>query len=109
MEPAETLHERLAELLQRLIRFDTTNPPGNERPCIEWIAELVRAAGVEPQIVAKDPARPSLIARLRGAGTAPPFLSRVTSTWCRLRATGSTRRSAATSRTATSGVAAPST
>jgi acetylornithine deacetylase/succinyl-diaminopimelate desuccinylase-like protein len=74
MEAAQTLHERPAELLQRLIRFDTTNPPGNERPCIEWIAELVRAVGVEPQIVAKDPARPSLIARLPGAGTAPPFL-----------------------------------
>src|SRR5918998_6630339 len=74
MEAADMLHERPAELLQRLIRFDTTNPPGNERPCIEWIAELVRAVGVEPQIVAKDPARPSLIARLPGAGTAPPFL-----------------------------------
>jgi acetylornithine deacetylase/succinyl-diaminopimelate desuccinylase-like protein len=74
MQADETLHERPAELLQRLIRFDTTNPPGNERPCIEWIAELVRAVGVEPQIVAKDPERPSLIARLRGAGTAPAFL-----------------------------------
>jgi acetylornithine deacetylase/succinyl-diaminopimelate desuccinylase-like protein len=74
MDAAETLHERPAELLQRLIRFDTTNPPGNERPCIEWIAELVGAAGVEPQIVAKDPARPSLIARLPGAGTAPGLL-----------------------------------
>ena len=57
-----------------MTRCDTTNPSGNERPCIEWIAELVRAVGVEPQIVAKDPARPSLIARLRGAGAAPPFL-----------------------------------
>ena len=74
MEAADMLHERPAELLQRLIRFDTTNPPGNERPCIEWIAELVRAVGVEPQIVAKDPARPNLIARLPGAGTAHPFL-----------------------------------
>jgi acetylornithine deacetylase/succinyl-diaminopimelate desuccinylase-like protein len=74
MEGFETLHERPAELLQRLIRFDTTNPPGNERPCIEWIAELVRAVGIEPQIVAKDPARPSLIARLPGAGKAAPFL-----------------------------------
>jgi acetylornithine deacetylase/succinyl-diaminopimelate desuccinylase-like protein len=74
MEAADMLHERPAELLQRLIRFDTTNPPGNERPCIDWIAELVRAVGIEPQIVAKDPARPNLIARLPGAGTAPPFL-----------------------------------
>lgn len=33
---------RPAELLQRLIRFDTTNPPGNERGCVEWIDGLLR-------------------------------------------------------------------
>jgi acetylornithine deacetylase/succinyl-diaminopimelate desuccinylase-like protein len=74
MEAAATLHERPVELLQRLIRFDTTNPPGNERACIEWIADLLRSVGVEPQIVAKDVDRPNLIARLPGAGTAPAFL-----------------------------------
>ena len=26
----QTIYERPAELLQNLIRFDTTNPPGNE-------------------------------------------------------------------------------
>ena len=35
------MHERPAELLQRLIRFDTTNPPGNERACIEWIKGVI--------------------------------------------------------------------
>jgi acetylornithine deacetylase/succinyl-diaminopimelate desuccinylase-like protein len=68
------LHERPAHLLQRLIRFDTTNPPGNERACVQWIAEQLHAHGVEPQIVAKDPERPSLVARLQGAGTAPALL-----------------------------------
>lgn len=69
-----TIHERPAELLQRLIRFDTTNPPGGEAPCIEWIRGLVEAAGCEARIVAKEPDRPNLIARLPGAGTAPPLL-----------------------------------
>jgi acetylornithine deacetylase/succinyl-diaminopimelate desuccinylase-like protein len=68
------VHERPADLLQRLIRFDTTNPPGNERACVQWIAEHLRDHGVEPQIVAKDPERPSLVARLQGAGTAPALL-----------------------------------
>jgi acetylornithine deacetylase/succinyl-diaminopimelate desuccinylase-like protein len=68
------LSERPAELLQRLIRFDTTNPPGNERACVEWIAELLRTTGVEPRILAKDAERPNLVARLGGAGAAPPFL-----------------------------------
>lgn len=69
-----TIHERPVELVQRLIRFDTTNPPGGEAPCIEWIRGLVEAAGCEARIVAKEPDRPNLIARLPGAGTAPPLL-----------------------------------
>ena len=63
-----------AELLQQLIRFDTTNPPGAERACVEWVASLLRAAGIEPTIVARDPERPSLVARLTGSGRAPGFL-----------------------------------
>ena len=70
----DALHERPAELLQRLIRFDTTNPPGAERACVEWVASLLREAGIEPAIVARDPERPSLVARLPGTGSAPGFL-----------------------------------
>jgi acetylornithine deacetylase/succinyl-diaminopimelate desuccinylase-like protein len=62
------------ELLQALIRFDTSNPPGNERPCLEFIADLLRKAGVEPQLVARDAERPNLVARLRGRGASPPLL-----------------------------------
>lgn len=68
------LHERPAELLRRLIRFDTTNPPGNERACIEWIGGVLREAGVESRMVAQDPQRPNLIARLPGTGAAPALL-----------------------------------
>ena len=63
-----------AELLQRLIRFDTTNPPGNERACVELVQGLLDEAGLESTIVAADPERPNLVARLPGAGTAPPLL-----------------------------------
>src|SRR5215216_2657434 len=35
MSEARDLHERPAELLRRLLRFDTTNPPGSERACLE--------------------------------------------------------------------------
>jgi acetylornithine deacetylase/succinyl-diaminopimelate desuccinylase-like protein len=64
------------EILQKLIRFDTTNPPGDERECIEWIATLIRdapGAGCATELVG-DPERPSLIARLSGAGDSPPLL-----------------------------------
>jgi acetylornithine deacetylase/succinyl-diaminopimelate desuccinylase-like protein len=69
-----TIHERPAELLQRLLRFDTTNPPGAERECIVWVARLAEAAGCEVKLLAQDPERPNLVARLRGAGNAPPLL-----------------------------------
>ncbi|MCH8989768.1 MAG: M20/M25/M40 family metallo-hydrolase [Chloroflexi bacterium] len=61
-------------LTQRLVRFDTTNPPGNERQCIEHIKSLLDAAGIQNQVLAKTPGRPNLIARLPGDGSAPPLL-----------------------------------
>jgi acetylornithine deacetylase/succinyl-diaminopimelate desuccinylase-like protein len=63
-----------AELLQNLIRFDTTNPPGNELACIEYINELLTGAGFETSLVARTPGRPNLVTRLKGAGNAPPLL-----------------------------------
>ena len=62
------------ELLRALLRFDTTNPPGNERACIAFVQGLLDEAGIESTIVAKDPDRPNLVARLPGRGTAPPLL-----------------------------------
>ncbi|MFC2105333.1 M20/M25/M40 family metallo-hydrolase [Candidatus Bipolaricaulota bacterium] len=63
-----------ATILQDLIRFDTTNPPGNERPCIEYIDGVLRDAGIETSILAVDPQRPNLVARLPGTGAAPGLL-----------------------------------
>lgn len=71
---AARIYQRPVELLQNLIRFDTTNPPGQERACVAYIQALLDAAGVETQIFACDPARPNLLARLKGRGAAPPLL-----------------------------------
>lgn len=68
------IHIRPAELLQRLIQFDTTNPPGNEAECIQYIRGLLSEAGIESTILAKDPKRPNLVARIKGAGNANPLL-----------------------------------
>jgi acetylornithine deacetylase/succinyl-diaminopimelate desuccinylase-like protein len=62
------------ELLQELVRCDTTNPPGNEAECVGFIQGLLSAAGIETSVLAKLPERPSLIARLSGEGKAPPLL-----------------------------------
>jgi acetylornithine deacetylase/succinyl-diaminopimelate desuccinylase-like protein len=61
-------------LLQTLIRFDTTNPPGNEYLAVNWARDILANAGIESMILAKEPNRPNLIARIKGAGTAPPLL-----------------------------------
>ena len=64
----------VVEVLRDLLRFDTTNPPGNEGECIGYVRRLVEDAGAETTILARDDARPNLIARVRGAGEAPPLL-----------------------------------
>ncbi|WP_137992798.1 M20/M25/M40 family metallo-hydrolase [Streptomyces vilmorinianum] len=61
-------------LAQRLIRFETVNPPGAEAACVHWIRDLLDVAGLETRLLALDPERPNLVARLRGRGTEPPLL-----------------------------------
>lgn len=70
----KTLYERPAELLQQLLRFDTSNPPGNEAACVAYIERLLAMAGLETRIVARARNRPNLIARLPGAGNVRPLL-----------------------------------
>jgi acetylornithine deacetylase/succinyl-diaminopimelate desuccinylase-like protein len=62
------------ELAQQLIRFDTAAPGGRERELIEWLAPLLEAAGLEVRVLARDPERPNIVARLQGRGEAPPLL-----------------------------------
>ena len=66
-----------AELLQRLIRLDTTNPPGNETAAAELLRDYLEAAGVECELYARVPERANLVARIRGRGDGPSlaFLS----------------------------------
>ena len=67
-------YQRPAEILQRLIQFDTTNPPGNEAGCISYINTLLTEAGIETTILGKTPERTNLIAHLPGQGKASPLL-----------------------------------
>lgn len=55
-------------LAQRLIAFDTVNPPGNEAPCARYLASLLEPAGFEVTLVPLAPGRESLIARKGRAG-----------------------------------------
>ena len=73
-ETETTIYQRPVELLQKLIRFTTINPPGNEAECISYIDSLLTNVGVKTTILARDSTRPNLIARLAGRRDAPPLL-----------------------------------
>ncbi len=66
------LQEEATDVLARLIRFDTVNPPGNERACQEWLKGYLEDAGLECELLcAEDPERPNLVARLQGESEGP--------------------------------------
>jgi acetylornithine deacetylase/succinyl-diaminopimelate desuccinylase-like protein len=56
----------VTEVLQQLIRLDTTNPPGNETAAAELLRDYLEPAGVECELYARVPERANLVARLRG-------------------------------------------
>jgi acetylornithine deacetylase/succinyl-diaminopimelate desuccinylase-like protein len=73
------LQQEAVELLQRLIRFDTVNPPGNEREAQEFLRGYLEEAGFECELLAAEESRPNLIARLPGEAGGPTlgYLSHV--------------------------------
>jgi acetylornithine deacetylase/succinyl-diaminopimelate desuccinylase-like protein len=68
------LAEHAFRLCQRLLRIDTTNPPGNELPAAELLAEELSGAGLEPVVLQSAPGRGNVVTRLRGTGEKPPLL-----------------------------------
>lgn len=62
------------ELLRELIRFDTTNPPGNEGECMAFVRRVLEDAGCETTTYDAAPGRPNLVSRIAGEGPAPPLL-----------------------------------
>jgi acetylornithine deacetylase/succinyl-diaminopimelate desuccinylase-like protein len=72
------------ELLRRLIRFDTVNPPGNERAAQEYLCDHLTEAGFECELLGAEPERPNLVARLRArpspAGSDPTATATATAT-----------------------------
>jgi acetylornithine deacetylase/succinyl-diaminopimelate desuccinylase-like protein len=65
------LERRTVELLRRLIRFNTVNPPGNEAAMQEFLRELLTAAGFECELLSAVEGRPNLVARMRADSDGP--------------------------------------
>jgi acetylornithine deacetylase/succinyl-diaminopimelate desuccinylase-like protein len=66
-----SLREEVTDLLQRLIRIDTVNPPGNETRAAELLRDYLEDSGVHCELYAKVPERANLVARIPGTGEGP--------------------------------------
>src|SRR6186713_282601 len=69
-----TADAELISHFQQLVRFDTTDPPGGERPAVDYLKKVLTEAGIEFQEFALEPNRPNLVARLKGTGSKRPLL-----------------------------------
>jgi acetylornithine deacetylase/succinyl-diaminopimelate desuccinylase-like protein len=67
----DELSDAATALLQRLIRFNTVNPPGDERPAQEYLCGLLEEAGFECDLLGRTEPRPNLVARLDGDAEGP--------------------------------------
>ncbi|MFN8499054.1 MAG: M20/M25/M40 family metallo-hydrolase [Anaerolineae bacterium] len=70
----EAAQAEAVDLLSRLIRIDTTNPPGNESRLTECLADELAPLGLDVRLLGAIPERANLVARWCGAGDAPPLV-----------------------------------
>ncbi len=61
-----TLRDEVTGLLQRILRLDTVNPPGNETRAAELLRDYLAESGVEAELFARVPERANLAARIPG-------------------------------------------
>ena len=67
----DDLQRETTDVLQQLVRFNTVNPPGNERPAIEYLEQYLQQAGFRTEVLATVDERPNLIADLDGDEEGP--------------------------------------
>jgi len=66
---AETLKH-----FQAIIKMDSTDPPGNEKPVADYLKQVLEAEGIPVQVFSKEAHRPNIVARLKGSGRQKPLL-----------------------------------
>jgi acetylornithine deacetylase/succinyl-diaminopimelate desuccinylase-like protein len=68
------VHAQTIEHLQRLIRINTVNPPGNELAAARYLESVLVAAGIQTRLFEPAPGRAALVARLTGDGSRRPVV-----------------------------------
>jgi acetylornithine deacetylase/succinyl-diaminopimelate desuccinylase-like protein len=69
-----SFRDEVTDVLQELIRVDTTNPPGNETGAAELLRAYLERNGVACELYAKTPERANLVARIPGRADGPKLL-----------------------------------
>ncbi len=76
--PAQTdwtkVDEETMQHFQALLRFDTSDPPGGEKPAADYLKQVLDKAGIPAQLVVLEANRPNVVARLKGNGSKRPLL-----------------------------------
>jgi acetylornithine deacetylase/succinyl-diaminopimelate desuccinylase-like protein len=75
--PAVDWKAQESEILRHysaLVQIDSSNPPGNETAVVNYLKKVLDAEGIPAQVLARDPARANLVARIKGNGSKRPVL-----------------------------------
>jgi acetylornithine deacetylase/succinyl-diaminopimelate desuccinylase-like protein len=59
---------------QAIVRMDTTDPPGGEKPVADYLKQVLEAEGIPVQVFSKEAHRPNIVARIKGSGKQRPLL-----------------------------------
>src|SRR5262249_51332305 len=68
------IEEETLKHFQALVRMNTTDPPGGERPAAEYLKQVLEVEGIPAQLFALEENRPNVVARLKGKGRKRPLL-----------------------------------
>ena len=74
MPDQDRVRAETIELLQAIIRFDTTNPPGNELPLALYLEAALKGEGIDTTMLVPRKNRAQLIGRIRGNGNDRPVI-----------------------------------
>ena len=66
--------DEAVQVLQSLIRIDTSNPPGNETRAATYIKGLLDKEGIASEIYQLENGRGTIVARLKGSGRQRPII-----------------------------------
>ncbi|MGE3768846.1 MAG: M20/M25/M40 family metallo-hydrolase [Kofleriaceae bacterium] len=72
--PLPSLGEEARRICQALLRMDTTNPPGNERLCTDFLTKELVEVGLAPETFEAETNRTNLVVRVPGTGKKAPLL-----------------------------------